>query len=105
MSQGAMVEVGAVQELPEQLQRELDLPRRIRLLDRPERGTVGNVRVHIRTEIRVVQDIEKLRPELQGHAFAERKSEVLVDAQVPLPEARPAQRVPSQVAERRARRR
>src|SRR5664280_2162417 len=82
-----------------QLQRELDLPRRIGAADGPERR-IGDV-AGGRPEVRAVQQIEELRAELHGHAFAHRDLKALVHTQVPLPEVCHAECVPSHVAIRR----
>src|ERR1035438_5315114 len=61
--------------LEDQLQGELALSRRVGAADGPEGGTGGlGVRY---PEVRVVQNVEELRPELQAGLFAD--PEVLVD--------------------------
>ena len=83
-----------------ELQGELDLPPRKRTANRSERrgGDVGRWR----PEVRVVQDVEELRPELQRHAFARRDPETLVYPEVPLPEVQTAQSIAAEASKRRA---
>ena len=66
--------------LEHQLQGELALPRRVGGADGPEGGT-GRLSVRY-PEVRVVQNVEELRPELQPRLFAD--AEVLVDGKIPL---------------------
>src|SRR5579859_3214426 len=53
--------------LKHQLQRKLDLPRRINSPNRPE-CRIGNIGVRP-DKVRVIQNIEELRPELYSHSF------------------------------------
>ena len=76
-----------------QLQRELALPRRERRADGTE-GGIGGFRVRY-PEIRVVQDVEELRPELQPGLFA--NLEVLVNRAIPLVEVGCAERIAADI--------
>src|ERR1035441_10225033 len=84
-----------------QLQRKLALPRRIARADGPEGGT-GRLRVRY-PEVRVVQNVEELRPELHPGLIAD--AEVLVDGKVPLVELGSSERIAADIAVRRAGRR
>src|SRR5579883_517035 len=80
-----------------QLQRELDLPRRIGRADRAERRVRdGRVR---KAEVGVVDGVEELAAELQRGPLPDRK--LLVDAEVPLVEARSTVSVAARISERR----
>jgi hypothetical protein len=82
--------------LEHQLQAKLDLARRIRRGNGSEGRTGADV---IRdTEVGVIQDVEKFAAELDFYSLADEK--VLVDTQVPLPQARRSEGVTAQVAER-----
>src|ERR1019366_7786406 len=82
--------------LENQLQGELALPRRVGGAYGPEGGTGGlGVRY---PEVRVVQNVEELRPELQPRLFAD--PEVLVDGKIPLIEVGSAERIPADIAVR-----
>src|SRR5579885_1332194 len=89
--------------LKHELQGELNLPRRKRGSNRSKTG-IGDIRRR-RPEVRVVQNVEELRAELQGHSFARGDPEVLVHSHIPLPEIGAAERVAAHVAERRGSRR
>src|SRR5271157_23858 len=80
--------------LENHLQRELDLPRREGGANGPE-GGIGSLRVRY-AEIRVIQEVEELRPELQVGALA--KVEVLVDRKVPLVEIGCAERIAADIS-------
>src|ERR1019366_478445 len=88
----------AANDLKNQLQRELALPRRIAGADGPEGGT-GRLRVRY-AEIRVVRKVEELRPELHFGPFPD--AEVLVHRKVPLIEVGSAERIPAHIPVRRA---
>src|SRR5260370_9143951 len=77
-----------------QLQRELNLSRDISAANRPERRR-GEVRLRS-LKVGVVEQIEKLRAELQIHPFPEAKA--LVYAQVPLLQVRGAEGIAAEVA-------
>src|ERR1035438_6878089 len=83
----------AANDLENQLQRKLTLPRRIARADGPEGGT-GRLRVRY-SEIRVVQNIEELRPELHPGLIS--NPEVLVHGKIPLVEVRSAERIPADI--------
>src|ERR1039457_7030227 len=85
----------------DQLQGELDPPRGIGGADGAEGGTGGlGVRY---PEIRVVRNVEELRPELQPDLFHD--PEVLVDREIPLIEVGGAERISADIPVRRAGRR
>src|ERR1035438_6353744 len=84
----------ALRRLEHQLQRELALPRRESRAD-GAKGGVGGFRVRY-PEIRVVQNVEELGPELQPGLFAD--LEVLVNRAVPLVEVGSAERIASHIA-------
>src|SRR6185436_18211548 len=90
---------GRLPALPQQLEPELELPRIVGRGDRAERaGAAVAVR---RAEVRVVQEIERLEPELELHGPAD--GERLRRGQIDLPELRPPHAVAAGVAERLAR--
>ncbi len=82
--------------LKQQLQRKLDLSRRIRRANRPK-GRVCRLRIG-HSEICVIQQIKELRTELQVDAFANQK--VLVSRKIPLLETGRAEGIPAHVRHR-----
>src|SRR5664280_698948 len=83
----------AANDLENQLQRKLALPRRVAGADGPE-GGAGGLRVRY-PEVRVVQNVEELRPELHPGLIAD--AEVLVDGKVPLIEVGSTERIAADI--------